>query len=68
LGLNLYRHGIKIKLSGKYFQLRNYLLQLEQLTWKFFWQGFQFEVKEYPQSEVEITIYSLGLNKEFIGV
>mgnify|MGYP000243157432 FL=1 len=68
LGLNLYKHGIKIRLSGKYFQLRNYLQQLEQLTWKFFWQGFQFEVKEYPQSEVEITIYSLGLNKEFIGV
>ena len=68
LGLNLYKHGIKITLSGKYFQLRNYLQQLEQLSWKFFWQDFKFEVKEYPQSEVEITIYSLGLNKEFIGV
>ncbi len=68
LGLNLYKHGIKIKLTGKYFQLRNYLQQLEQLSWKFFWQDFQFEVKEYPRSEVEITIYSLGLNKEFIGV
>lgn len=68
LGLNLYKHGIKITLSGKYFQLRNYLQQLEQLSWKFFWQDFNFEVKEYPQSEVEITIYSLGLNKEFIGV
>jgi MSHA biogenesis protein MshJ len=68
LGLNLYKHGIKIKLSGKYFQLRNYLQQLEQLTWKFFWQDFNFEVKEYPHGEVDITIYSLGLNKEFIGV
>lgn len=68
LGLNLYKHGIKIKLTGKYFQLRNYLRQLEQLRWKFFWQDFQFEVKEYPRSEVEIMIYSLGLNKEFIGV
>jgi len=68
LGLNLYKHGIKIKLTGKYFQLRNYLRQLEQLSWKFFWQDFQFEVKEYPRSEVEIIIYSLGLNKEFIGV
>ncbi|WP_019027307.1 hypothetical protein [Colwellia piezophila] len=68
LGLNLYKHGIKIRLSGQYFQLRNYLRQLEQLSWKFFWQGFEFEVKEYPRSEVEITIYSLGLNKEFIGV
>jgi len=68
IGLNLYKHGIKIKLTGKYFQLRNYLRQLEQLSWKFFWQDFQFEVTEYPRSEVEITIYSLGLNKEFIGV
>lgn len=68
LGLKLYKHGIKIKLSGEYFQLRNYLLQLEQLSWKFFWQEFNFEVKEYPQSEVEIIIYSLGLHEEFIGV
>ncbi len=68
LGLNLYKHGINIKLSGQYFQLRNYLQQLEQLSWKFFWQDFQFEVKEYPIGEVEITIYSLGFNKEFIGV
>jgi len=68
LGLNLYKHGIKIKLSGKYFQLRNYLRQLEQLSWKFFWKDFNFEVKEYPHGEVDITIYSLGLKKEFIGV
>jgi len=68
LGLNLYKHGIKIKLSGKYFQLRNYLRQLEQLSWKFFWKDFKFEVKEYPLGEVDITIYSLGLKKEFIGV
>jgi MSHA biogenesis protein MshJ len=68
LGLNLYKHGIKIKLSGQYFQLRNYLQQLEKLSWKFFWQEFQFQVKDYPRSEVDITIYSLGLNKEFIGV
>lgn len=68
LGLNLYKHGIKIKLSGKYFQLRNYLQQLEQLDWTFFWQSFHYQVREYPRSEVEITIYSLGLNKEFVGV
>jgi MSHA biogenesis protein MshJ len=68
LGLNLYKHGIKIKLSGEYFQLRNYLQQLEKLSWKFFWQDFQFKVKEYPRSEVDITIYSIGLDKEFIGV
>ena len=66
--LNLYRHGIKIKLSGGYFQLQNYLKQLEQLKWKFFWQDFNFELKEYPQSELEITIYNLSTKKEFVGV
>jgi MSHA biogenesis protein MshJ len=35
-GLNFYKHVMKIKLSGQYFQLRNYLAQLEQLNWTFF--------------------------------
>mgnify|MGYP000241009958 CR=1 FL=1 len=67
-GINLYRHGIKIKLSGSYFDLRDYLSQLEKLSWKFFWQEFNFKLTEYPQSELEIEMYSLGTKKEFIGV
>ncbi|PCI57544.1 MAG: hypothetical protein COB45_03870 [Gammaproteobacteria bacterium] len=66
--LNLYRHGIKIKLSGRYFDLRNYLTQLEKMPWKFFWQDFNFKLTEYPNSELEIEMYSLGTQKEFIGV
>lgn len=66
--LNLYRHGIKIKLSGRYFDLRDYLTQLEKLPWKFFWQDFNFKLTEYPNSELEIEMYSLGTKKEFIGV
>ena len=68
LSLNLYKHGIKIKLSGEYFALQRYLHQLEQLPWQFFWQEFTFEVTTYPQNELFIEIYSLGENKEFIGV
>jgi len=66
--LNLYRHVIKLKLSGGYFELRDYLLQLEQLQWQFFWQSFNFEVQEYPESELEIIIYSLSTKQEFVGV
>lgn len=67
-GLNFYKHIMKIKLSGQYFQLRNYLAQLEQLSWTFFWQDFHLQVKDYPLNEVDITIYSLGAEKEFVGV
>ncbi len=66
--LRLYRHGIKIKLQGQYFQLRDYLSQLEDLTWKFFWQEFDYQLKEYPVSELEVEIYSLSTAQEFIGV
>ncbi len=66
--LNLYRHGIKITLTGSYFDLRDYLTQLEKLPWKFFWQDFNFNLKEYPNSELEIEMYSLGTKKEFVGV
>ena len=68
VGVNLYQHGIKIKLSGSYFDLQRYLSRLEQLSWKFFWQDFNFKLIEYPKSELEIQMYSLGTKKEFIGV
>jgi len=64
----LYRHAIKLKLSGSYFQLRDYLTQLEALSWKFFWQEFNYQLKEYPVSELEIEMYSLSTKREFIGV
>jgi MSHA biogenesis protein MshJ len=67
-GQNLYRHGIKIKLSGSYFALQGYLKQLELLPWKFFWQDFNFTMTEYPGNELEIVIYSLSTRKEFVGV
>jgi MSHA biogenesis protein MshJ len=68
LGTNLYRHGIKITLSGSYFDLRDYLLQLEQLSWKFFWQEFDLKVTEHPMNELSIEIYSLGSKEAFVGV
>lgn len=66
--LVLYRHSIKIKLSGSYFKLRDYLTQLESLSWKFFWKEFNYQLKEYPVSELEIEMYSLSTKREFIGV
>ena len=66
--INLYQHGIRLKLTGKYFQLRDYLTQLEAMSWKFFWRDFQYKIKEYPLGELEIEMYSLSTNKEFIGV
>ena len=66
--LLLYKHGIKLVLKGEYFQLRDYLQQLEQLQWQFFWQEFNYQLLEYPNGELHIEMYSLSTKKEFIGV
>jgi len=66
--LTLYKHGIKLKLKGSYFALRDYLNQLEKMEWKFFWQDFDYQITEYPNSELQIEMYSLSTKKEFIGV
>ncbi|GAA5137789.1 hypothetical protein [Thalassotalea piscium] len=66
--LTLYKHGIKLTLSGSYFQLRDYLSMLEQLKWTFFWHKFDYKLKEYPQSVLEVELYSLSTKREFIGV
>jgi len=66
--LTLYKHGIKLKIKGNYFQLRDYLIQLEQLEWTFFWQTFDYQLIQYPNSELIIEMYSLSTHKEFIGV
>ena len=68
LSPTLYRHGIKLKLAGSYFKLRDYLTQLEGLEWKFFWQNFDYKLLTYPDSELEIHMYSLSTKKEFVGV
>ncbi|XQW85541.1 hypothetical protein ACOYR1_02075 [Thalassotalea piscium] len=66
--LTLYKHGIKLTLSGSYFQLRNYLVKLEQLKWTFFWHKFDYKLKQYPNGILEVQLYSLSTKREFIGV
>jgi len=66
--VGLYRHSITLKLSGQYSALQQYLRKLEQLSWKFFWQEFDYKVVEYPKGEVQVTLYSLSTKSEFIGV
>lgn len=66
--LSLYKHGVKLTLTGDYFALKDYLVALEALKWKFFWQTFDYQLVSYPQGALTITMYSLSTNKEFLGV
>lgn len=65
---NAYKHGLRIEFEGDYLSTLEYIRALENLDWKFFWDSFEFEVIEYPRSKAAINVFTLSLNKDWIGV
>lgn len=64
--INLFKHGIRLKLEGGYFDVYQYLKALEALPRHFYWKQFDYQVKEHPRAVVEMEIYTLSTSKEFI--
>lgn len=62
----LYRHGLRITMTGAFFDIQAYLDSIEQLPKKFYWEIFDYQMQEYPTAEVVMEIYTLSINKEFI--
>jgi len=65
---NAYKHGLVLKFEGDYMSTLQYLRELEALEWGFFWENLEYEVIEYPKGRVSITLYTLSLEKDWIGV
>ncbi len=65
---NLYRHGIKLKLSTTYFDFLNFVEAIDKMPKKLYWQRLDYQVKSFPEAEVELELYSLSLSEEFIRV
>ncbi len=62
-----FRHGLEIEFDGTFFTTLEYLKKLENLEWKFFWDSIEFKVNEYPDSTSTLSIYTISLDKNWIG-
>jgi MSHA biogenesis protein MshJ len=58
---------VKIEITGKYFDIKNYLVELEIMPTTYFWRSYQYEVEEYPTARLVLVVYTLGTGQEFIG-
>ncbi len=65
---NLYRHPLRIELTGSYLEALAYLQSLEQLPRKVYWEDLSLSVEEYPQTKITVTVYTLSLKEDWIGV
>lgn len=65
---NIYRHAFVIEFEGSYLAVLNYLKALEALPGRFFWDGIELAVTDYPTARVTLRLHTLSLSEGWIGV
>lgn len=63
---DIYRHGIELRLEGRYPDLHAYLAQLEREQKKLLWGELQFSVVEYPTASLTLVVYTLSPDKAWL--
>jgi MSHA biogenesis protein MshJ len=64
----VYQHSFEITLQGSYFELHDYLAQLEKLPWQMFWGRVTVNTEQYPRLLVTLTVQTLSLSKAWLIV
>jgi MSHA biogenesis protein MshJ len=67
-GGNLFKHGIEIRLAGNYQDLLAYLAELDASPQKLLRGGIALAVRQYPVSELTLTVYTLSLDSTWLIV
>lgn len=56
----LYRHGVELTLKGSYFDLLQYLAQLEKLPARLLWGRTELQVEKYPEVRLTVQVRTLS--------
>ena len=59
-GSPLYRHGVEVVLTGSYFELLQYLSDLEKLPARLLWGAGELEAEHYPGVRLTLLVYTLS--------
>lgn len=65
---SLFRHGIELKVAGRYQDLQSYLAELEASPQKLLWERMSLVVQAYPRSELTLRLYTLSLDSIWLVV
>lgn len=64
----LFRHGVEVTVRGSYFDLLQYVRQLEGLPTKLLWGKLDLSLGEYPKVTMKLTLYTLSLDHAWLVV
>lgn len=63
----LYRHRLRLEFVGDYLAILAYLNKLEELPRGMVWEKLEIETQQYPQARARLQVYTLSLNRGWIG-
>jgi len=66
--MNLYSHGIKLVVEGDYFAILGFVKAIESMPDKLYWKRLDYQVETHPKAKVELELYTLSINRDFISV
>jgi MSHA biogenesis protein MshJ len=59
-GSPLFRHGVEITLSGSYFELLQYLADLEKLPARLLWGSGELQADHYPEVRLTLQVFTVS--------
>lgn len=67
-GEGIFRHGLQLQLEGDYLAALDYLKALEALPWALKWDAVEVSMQKYPRARITITVHTLSLEEDWLGV
>ena len=64
----LYRHSTKLTFAGPYAGLQQLLQRLEQLPWQLHWRTLDYQVKDYPQAELQLELETVSEYDSYLKI
>ena len=64
----IYKHGLRLEVSGSYAQLVALLRDIENQPWRILWDEVELSSEDYPRSRLELMIYTLSFEADWLVV
>lgn len=64
---HVFKHAVQVTVEGNYLDLLAYVARLEKQPWQVYW-GRTTMVADYPKVQLELTLYTLSLDKAWLVV
>lgn len=65
---NFFEFPLEMEIEGEFFEIADFLAQIEQLPWRIFWDSLTYEVQVFPKARVKLRVHTLGSEEHWLGV